>query len=122
MEWPELSLADVGYSLVASRAGFEHGAVVVAGDREAAVGGLVVLAFGEQGAGVVVGVVVAGDGEAAVRGLEALASGEPGAGVVVGVAGAGGKVAFVLPGPGSQRDAREVELLECSAVLAVRMG
>ncbi|KJK33483.1 acyltransferase domain-containing protein, partial [Saccharothrix sp. ST-888] len=87
--WPELSLADVGYSLVASRAGFEHRAVVVAGDREAA-----------------------------VRGLEALASGEPGAGVVQGVGGAGGKVAFVFPGQGSQWAAMAVELLECSAVFA----
>ncbi|MGK4578819.1 type I polyketide synthase [Kitasatospora sp. HPMI-4] len=92
-ERSELSLADVGYSLVASRAGFEHRAVVVAGDREAA-----------------------------VRGLEALASGEPGAGVVQGVAGSAGKVAFVFPGQGSQWAAMAVELLESSVVFAERMG
>ncbi|MFB7666046.1 type I polyketide synthase [Kitasatospora sp. NPDC056138] len=92
-EWPELSLADVGYSLVASRAGFEHRAVVVAGDREAA-----------------------------VRGLEALAAGGVAAEVVEGVAGSAGKVAFVFPGQGSQWAAMAVELLECSAVFAERLG
>ncbi|WP_344641721.1 ketoacyl-synthetase C-terminal extension domain-containing protein, partial [Kitasatospora cystarginea] len=81
-ERPELSLADVGYSLMSSRAGFEHRAVLVAADRDGA-----------------------------VRGLEALASGEPGAGLVQGSAGSAGKVAFVFPGQGSQWAAMAVELL-----------
>ncbi|WP_160311212.1 type I polyketide synthase, partial [Streptacidiphilus anmyonensis] len=90
---PEVSLADVGRSLVASRSVFEQRAVVVAGDRDGA-----------------------------VRGLEALASGGVASEVVRGVAGAAGKVAFVFPGQGSQWAAMAVELLESSAVFAQRMA
>ena len=46
IERPELSVVDVGYSLVSTRAVFEHRAVVVGGDREQLMAGL---------AGVVVG-------------------------------------------------------------------
>ncbi|WP_152648745.1 type I polyketide synthase, partial [Streptacidiphilus anmyonensis] len=91
-ERPEVSLADVGRSLVASRSVFEQRAVVVAGDRDGA-----------------------------VRGLEALASGGVASEVVRGVAGAAGRVAFVFPGQGSQWAAMAVELLESSAVFAQRM-
>ncbi|MFJ1709938.1 beta-ketoacyl synthase N-terminal-like domain-containing protein, partial [Kitasatospora sp. NPDC088346] len=45
-ERPEVSLTDIGHSLVVSRAGFEHRAVVVAGDRATAVAGLEALAGG----------------------------------------------------------------------------
>ncbi|MFI9275858.1 type I polyketide synthase [Kitasatospora sp. NPDC052896] len=92
-ERPEVSLADVGRALVVSRSVFEHRAVVVAGDRDGA-----------------------------VRGLEALASGGVAAEAVRGVASGAGRVAFVFPGQGSQWAAMAVELLECSAVFAERMG
>ncbi|MEZ0015240.1 type I polyketide synthase, partial [Kitasatospora sp. GAS206B] len=92
-ERPDAGLLDVGHSLLASRSAFEHRAVVVAGDREAA-----------------------------VRGLEALSSGEVAAEVVRGVTGSAGKVAFVFPGQGSQWAAMAVELLESSPVFAERMA
>ena len=84
---PEVGLLDVGHSLLASRGVFEHRAVVVAGDREAA-----------------------------VRGLEVLASGEVAGEVVRGVSGAAGKVAFVFPGQGSQWAAMGAQLFEQSTV------
>ncbi|MFJ1709886.1 beta-ketoacyl synthase N-terminal-like domain-containing protein, partial [Kitasatospora sp. NPDC088346] len=90
---PGLGLPDLAHSLVVSRAGFEHRAVVVAGDRATA-----------------------------VAGLEALAGGLPAAGVVQGVSGASGKVAFVFPGQGSQWAAMAVELLESSPVFGARMA
>ncbi len=65
--------ADVGRSLATSRSGFEHRAVVLAGDREDA-----------------------------ARSLSALAAGTPDAGVVEGT-GTPGKTAFVFSGQGSQR-------------------
>ncbi|MFD9130357.1 beta-ketoacyl synthase N-terminal-like domain-containing protein, partial [Kitasatospora sp. NPDC059571] len=49
-ERPEVSLTDVAHSLVASRAAFEHRAVVVAGDRAGAVAGLEALAADLPGA------------------------------------------------------------------------
>ncbi|MFB6808322.1 SDR family NAD(P)-dependent oxidoreductase [Streptomyces sp. NPDC056387] len=52
---PEQSLADVGYSLVASRAALEHRAVVLADDRAAAIGELAKLAGGTESADVVTG-------------------------------------------------------------------
>ena len=70
---PELGLADVGFSLVTTRALFGDRAVVVAGDR----GGL-------------------------LSGLGALAGGEPAANVAQGGLVAGGKAAFVFPGQGAQ--------------------
>ncbi|WSJ65961.1 type I polyketide synthase [Kitasatospora sp. NBC_01302] len=90
---PEIALSDVAVALATTRASFEHRAVVVAGDREAA-----------------------------ERGLAALASGGAAAEVVRGVAGSAGRVAFVFPGQGSQWVGMAVELLECSPVFAARMG
>ncbi|MFD9127313.1 type I polyketide synthase, partial [Kitasatospora sp. NPDC059571] len=49
-EQPGLDLADLGHSLVASRAAFEHRAVVVGGDRAGAVAGLEALAADLPGA------------------------------------------------------------------------
>ncbi len=69
----DVSVLDVGWSLVATRSVFEHRAVLVGGDRAALMGGLV-----------------------------NLAAGEPGAGVVVGRAKPSGKTVFVFPGQGSQ--------------------
>jgi acyl transferase domain-containing protein len=68
-----LDVADVAWSLVATRSVFEHRAVVVGEDRPALMGG-----------------------------LAALAAGEPAAGVVVGRARPVGKTVFVFPGQGSQ--------------------
>src|ERR1700758_1391892 len=70
---PDLSPADVGWSLVTTRSVFDHRAVVVGADRDDLTAGLI-----------------------------ALAAGEPGAGIVVGRAQGGGKTAFVFPGQGSQ--------------------
>ncbi len=67
------SPVDVGWSLVTTRSVFDHRAVVVGADRDHLMAGLV-----------------------------ELAAGEPGAGVVVGRAQGMGKTAFVFPGQGSQ--------------------
>jgi acyl transferase domain-containing protein len=78
-EWlagdPEAAVADVGWSLVSSRAGLEHRGLVVAADRSAA-----------------------------VAGLAALAAGGPAGNVVAGRAPAGrdGRAVFVFPGQGAQ--------------------
>ncbi|GAA3031765.1 hypothetical protein GCM10017559_68600 [Streptosporangium longisporum] len=53
-------LVDVGYSLVVTRAGFDHRGVVVGADRAGVVAGLSVLASGGVGAGVVRGRVAEG--------------------------------------------------------------
>ena len=82
--------ADVGWSLASTRAGLEHRAVVLAGDRDGFLKGLGALAAGEPATGVV---------SAAVR------------------AEAGG-VVFVFPGQGSQWAGMAVELLESSEVFA----
>jgi acyl transferase domain-containing protein len=70
---PDLIPADVGWSLVPTRSVFDHRAVVTGADREQLIAGLI-----------------------------ELAAGEPGAGLVVGRAHFLGKVAFVFPGQGSQ--------------------
>ncbi len=70
----DLAAADVGWSLVTTRAVFEHRAVLTGADR-----GQLMTALAE------------------------LAAGEPGAGVVTGRARMPGKVVFVFPGQGSQR-------------------
>jgi acyl transferase domain-containing protein/NADPH:quinone reductase-like Zn-dependent oxidoreductase/acyl carrier protein len=70
---PDLSPADVGWSLVTTRSVFDHRAVVTGADRDDLMAGLI-----------------------------GLAAGEPGAGLVVGRAHFLGKVAFVFPGQGSQ--------------------
>ena len=61
---PGLDPADVGWSLVTTRAGLEHRAVVIGRDREELVAALGAVAAGEPAAGVVSGVVsgVAGAG------------------------------------------------------------
>nr|WP_086859593.1 type I polyketide synthase [Streptomyces milbemycinicus] len=89
----EGSLADVGWSLVASRAVLEHRSVVLAGDRDAA-----------------------------VSGLGAVAEGVPAAGVVSGAADVRGRVVFVFPGQGSQWRGMAAELLDSSPVFAERFA
>jgi len=88
--WP---LADVGYSLVATRTRFEHRAVVVGRDEESLRAGLV-----------------------------ELAAGRPNPAVVTGVARPAGRVAFVFPGQGAQWAGMAVGLLEDSPVFAERMA
>ncbi|WP_308295135.1 ketoacyl-synthetase C-terminal extension domain-containing protein, partial [Streptomyces sp. NK08204] len=80
---PELSTADVAWSLATGRASFEHRAVVVAGDREG---------FRE--------------------GLAALAEGRAVPGAVSGVAGGADQVVLVFPGQGSQWVGMAAELLD----------
>jgi acyl transferase domain-containing protein len=53
---PDLDAADVGWSLVSSRSGFEHRAVVLGRGRDELSDGLALLAGGEESAGVVRGV------------------------------------------------------------------
>ncbi|GAB3832957.1 hypothetical protein GCM10027610_026020 [Dactylosporangium cerinum] len=88
-----LGLADVGFSLVGSRAVFEHRAVVVAGDREGF-----------------------------LDGLGALARGEAGPNTVGGVVSGPAKCVFVFPGQGSQWAGMGVELLDASPVFAFWMA
>ncbi|MEU9117768.1 type I polyketide synthase, partial [Streptomyces sp. NPDC048483] len=93
-ERPELSSADVGFSLASSRAVLDYRAVVVGGDRESL-----------------------------LAGVESVAAGEPGVGVVSGVAGSVGSGAgpvLVFPGQGSQWVGMAVGLLDSSPVFASR--
>ncbi|AJC56292.1 type I polyketide synthase [Streptomyces sp. 769] len=89
---PELNPADVGFSLAAGRAAFEHRAAVVGADLAAFRGGLAALA----------------DATAAP-------------GIVQGVAGAGDRAVFVFPGQGSQWVGMAAELLDSSPVFADSM-
>ncbi|WFB11925.1 SDR family NAD(P)-dependent oxidoreductase [Streptomyces sp. LX-29] len=57
---PDVSLADVGYSLAVSRAALEHRATLVASDRSEFLAALEALAAGEAPAGTVQGVVSGG--------------------------------------------------------------
>ncbi|MFE9770063.1 type I polyketide synthase, partial [Streptomyces sp. NPDC005808] len=84
----ETSTLDVAWSLASTRARFEHGAAVVAGDRDGF-----------------------------LRGLEVLASGGTAAGVVRGVVG-GGRTAFLFSGQGAQRAEMGRELYESYPVFA----
>ena len=70
---PALTPADVGWSLVTTRAVFDHRAVVVGTDRDRL-----------------------------AQGLTEVAAGDPGAGVVVGRARPASKTVFVFPGQGAQ--------------------
>ncbi|WP_432143704.1 type I polyketide synthase [Streptomyces sp. bgisy084] len=92
---PELDPADVGFSLLSTRAGLEYRAVVLAAD-----------------------------GEEALSGLRGLAAGVDPAGVVRGStgSGAGSRVALVFPGQGSQWHGMADELLAVSPVFAGRMA
>nr|WP_325120123.1 SDR family NAD(P)-dependent oxidoreductase [Streptomyces sp. GMR22] len=92
---PDRSVADIGFSLLTSRAVLEHRAVVLGGDHAELLAGLTALARDEPAPGVV----------------EALDA-----------AGPGRKVVFVFPGQGSQWAGMALELLESSPVFARRMG
>ncbi|MFE6740451.1 type I polyketide synthase [Streptomyces tubercidicus] len=90
----DLSPADVGWSLAASRSSFEHRAVIVGAET------------GELSAGV-----------------WAVAEGRPDAAVTVGEATVpSGKTVFVFPGQGSQWLGMGVELLDSSPVFARRLA
>jgi acyl transferase domain-containing protein/acyl carrier protein len=93
LEDPDVSLMDVGFSLVATRGVFEHRGVVVGADRESLLGG-----------------------------LDALVEGSPSARVARGVVDARGKVVFVFPGQGSQWVGMALGLLDSSVVFAQRIA
>jgi acyl transferase domain-containing protein/thioesterase domain-containing protein len=96
-EWvadrPEAEALDVAFSLAGARSAFESRAVVVGEGREELLGGLAMLAREELGAGVVQGVA----------------------------ADAASRVAFVLPGHGSQWAGMASELLDGSPAFARHM-
>ncbi|MBI0294153.1 SDR family NAD(P)-dependent oxidoreductase, partial [Streptomyces sp. PRKS01-29] len=86
--------ADIGLSLVTTRAVFERRAVVLGDDRAALVSGLTALAEGREATGVVRGALVGPDARAA----------------------------FVFPGQGSQWVGMAAGLVESSPVFAERLG
>jgi acyl transferase domain-containing protein len=86
---PDLSVLDVGLSLVSTRSLFEHRAVIVGSDRAQL-----------------------------LRGLAELAAGEQGVGVAVGRAQSGSRTVFVFPGQGSQWVGMGARLLDSSPVFA----
>ncbi|MGY5123580.1 SDR family NAD(P)-dependent oxidoreductase [Streptomyces nigrescens] len=100
---PELGLADVGFSLLNTRAELEHRAVVVGADRDQLLSGLRGLAGGLEGPG---------------------AGGLQGQGVVRGsvAATAASGAVLVFPGQGSQWLGMADELLATSPVFAQRMA
>ena len=85
---PELSLADVAYSLATTRAQLDHRAAIVAHDRDTL-----------------------------LASLDALASGRSAPGVVLGQRGAG-KLAVLFTGQGSQRPGMALGLLDTAPVFA----
>ncbi|MBI0318668.1 type I polyketide synthase, partial [Streptomyces javensis] len=87
------TVADIGLSLVTTRAAFERRAVVLGGDRTALVSGLTALAEGREVSGVVRGAVVGSDA----------------------------RTAFVFPGQGWQWVGMAAGLLESSPVFAERL-
>ncbi|WP_329025630.1 type I polyketide synthase [Streptomyces sp. NBC_00690] len=93
LEHPEVSSADVGYSLAVTRTAFEHRAAVVGEDRTAL-----------------------------LRGVEALAAGGRAPGLVSGTVAQPGRTVFVFPGQGSQWAGMAVELLEAAPVFAERIA
>ena len=93
---PDLSAADVGFSLAASRSAFRFRAVVTGSDREELLAGLAAVTAGEPAAGVVTGAVPAG--------------GDP------------GRKVFVFPGHGAQWVGMGRELAAVSPVFAARLA
>ena len=93
---PDLSAADIGFSLAASRSAFRFRAVVTGSDREELLAGLAAVAAGEPAAGVVTGVVPPG--------------------------GDAGRKVFVFPGHGAQWVGMGRELAEVSPVFAARLA
>ena len=91
-ERPDLDPSDVAYSLVVTRASFDHRAVTVGADRDEL-----------------------------VSGLAAIASGVPAPNVMTGKAGATGGTVFVFPGQGSQWTGMAVELLDTAPAFADQM-
>jgi acyl transferase domain-containing protein/acyl-CoA synthetase (AMP-forming)/AMP-acid ligase II/short-subunit dehydrogenase/acyl carrier protein len=89
----DISLTDVGFSLVTTRALLDHRAVVTAADRDGV-----------------------------LHGLAALAAAEPAAGVVTGTAASKGMVAWVFPGQGGQWLGMAAGLLASSPVFASAMA
>jgi polyketide synthase 12 len=89
---PELDLSDVGYSLATTRPSFERRAIVLAGDREQALGDLAALALGGEGGGL-------------VRGLARVER----------------RPVFLFPGHGSQWPGMALELLETSTAFAGKL-
>ncbi|HEV2639828.1 MAG TPA: SDR family NAD(P)-dependent oxidoreductase, partial [Actinocrinis sp.] len=89
---PELSPADVAWSLAATRTAFEHRAVVLGADRDDLLGG-----------------------------LSAIAAGHPAAGLVTGAAATPDPTVFVFPGQGSQWVGMGRELAASSPVFAARL-
>lgn len=83
---------DVAYSLVATRASFDHRAVAVGADCDEL-----------------------------LSGLAAIASGEPAPNLATGKAAATGGTVFVFPGQGSQWTGMAVELLDTASVFADQM-
>ncbi len=89
---PELNPSDVAYSLVASRAMFEHRAVALGTERDEL-----------------------------LNGLTAIAAGAPASNVVTGKATPPGRTVFVFPGQGSQWLGMGAELLDSAPVFADQM-
>ena len=89
---PDVDPHDVAYSLVTTRALFDHRAVVVGADRDEL-----------------------------LSGLAAIASGAPAPNVVTGNAAATGGTVFVFPGQGSQWTGMAVELLDSAPAFADQM-
>ncbi|MGN9788877.1 type I polyketide synthase [Nonomuraea sp. ZG12] len=90
---PELTPADVGWSLATTRSTFEHRAVVLGGTRDDL-----------------------------LSGLSAVAAGHPAPGLVTGVAATPGPTVFVFPGQGSQWAGMGRDLARTSPVFAARLA
>ncbi len=93
---PELSAADVGFSLAASRSAFRFRAVVAGSDRAELLAGLAAVAAGEPAAGVVTGALPPGSDA--------------------------GRTVFVFPGHGVQWAGMGRELAVASPVFAARLA
>ena len=93
---PDLSAADIGFSLAANRSAFRFRAVVTGSDRDELLAGLAAVAAGEPAAGVVTGTVAPG--------------------------GDGGQKVFVFPGHGAQWAGMGRELAAVSPVFAARLA